>query len=220
MKKFYIVILMTLFLIPAGAFQYSGTKNVGSATQYSDQQKVDKAPLIENTDPKEKTLDVKEIDEEMPPTVTKKTNKQTDTTKNGSNKEKVIGENNNQIEDEIIIDGIKYTLIMDENKYPNLKDIITAVRNYGAKLYGIPNSDGFIILKDKQRIADMSTGVISVSPSHADMVKEMLTDRYEGIKENIDLVIKTGATVQVEWEQTFIGYHIELKDEWLIVNYY
>lgn len=247
MKKFYAIVLMSVFLLAASAFHYSGTKSDVKATQVAEEMEVrDLQKPAENTKPEEKVLDTtaitaetstateetnkqaekvepeekakpeeKTVDavkkEEITPAVKEETNKQT--AKNEHNKEKATS-----AEDEIIIDGTKYILVMDENKHPNLRDKIIAVRNHGAKLYAVPDSDVFIIIKDQKPIAYMTVGNLEALPDYAGMVKDMLTNEYEGIEENIDLAIQTGATVHVSWGLK--EYLIELKDGWLIVNYF
>ncbi|WP_339164765.1 hypothetical protein MHB50_16240 [Siminovitchia sp. FSL H7-0308] len=254
MKKFYAIVLMSVFLLAASAFHYSGTKSDVKATQVAEEMAVrDLQKPAENTKPEEKVLDTtaitakistateetnkqaekvepeekakpeeKTVDavkkEETTPAVKEETNKQTAKNEHNTNPEQVNEGKDTSAEDEIIIDGTKYVLVMDENKHPNLSDIIIAVRNHGAKLYAIPDSDVFIIIKDQNPIAYMSAGVLEALPDYAELVKDMLTNRYEGFKENVDLAIQTGETVQVNWGST--GYHIELKDGWLIVNYF
>ncbi|MCS0787101.1 hypothetical protein NX021_02890 [Cytobacillus firmus] len=120
----------------------------------------------------------------------------------------------------ITLDGTLYELTMDETKYSNLTHLIKIARNYDALLYGIPFSDGFVMMKEGERICNIGLGFISTKPAYADIIKAKLADSHKNIGENIDFVLETGATITVEWESTHFFYKISIKDGWLQVNYF
>ncbi|MBS4206745.1 hypothetical protein [Bacillus sp. FJAT-50079] len=228
-KKWYLIIFMALFLLAVGAFHYDGTQSKKTATQESSdtlvgdqhEELISEAgvPILDDSELEDEEENSREVTLEIE--TGEKTKEETNTkSDNVLKQEKVIVEEyTNQNEEEIIINGKIYTLTMDEEKYSNLLHLIIPAKNNGAKLYGIYKED-FIIVKDGKPIAYIFLGEKRVLVNHADMVKEMFTqENYNiGIKDNIDFVIKTGATVSVEWEH-YIGYHISIKGDWLTVHH-
>ncbi|MBM4761851.1 hypothetical protein [Bacillus sp. B15-48] len=120
-------------------------------------------------------------------------------------------------EAKIIIDGYEYILIMDDEKFPNLRKLIILAGKYGAKLYGIEYSDVFAMTKEGETIAHITSGHYSVLPAYAEMIKEIFLDEYIGIQEKIDLVLETSAPVTVKVDEYTI-YKIYIKDGWLMIG--
>lgn len=215
MKKWYAVLLMSGFFAAAGAFYYEGAPEEVSADQekrkvLNEQQ--EKEPSEESiSEVKEETSDTGK-NEEKPAEI-----------KNGQNnpevgKPKPNAETEAEQENEMIdINGEMYELIMDEKKYSNIVHLIKAAKEYDSKLYGIPNSDVFAVLKDGKVISSFSVGSMSVLPEHAEFAKIKLSG-YKGIGFNIDLVIETHGKVTVEWSESAF-YNIEYRNGWIVLNY-
>ncbi|MBS4207372.1 hypothetical protein [Bacillus sp. FJAT-50079] len=126
-------------------------------------------------------------------------------------------ENQND-EDTFTLDGSVYELV-NEDKFSHW---IEVAERYGAKLYAIPYSDVFAIVKDGTPIVHMSTGVAASEVENAEILKQLFSrdgfEEYEGLVENIDIVAETGEEVSVTLEE-YVGYSIFQEDGWLIVSW-
>ncbi|WP_370221671.1 hypothetical protein [Cytobacillus sp.] len=215
MKKWYAVLLMSGFFLAAGAFYYEGAPEEAAAVQ---EEKKVVSEQQEQDSPDEMIPEVKEEtstagkNEEKPAEI-----------KDGQNnpevgKSKPNAETEAEQENEMIdINGEMYELIMDEKKYSNIVHLIKAAKEYDSKLYGIPNSDVFAVLKYGKVISSFSVGSMSVLPEHAEFAKIKLSG-YKGIGFNIDLVIETHGKVTVEWSESAF-YNIEYRNGWIVLNY-
>jgi hypothetical protein len=197
-KQHFVPVLMSLFLIALSACQ---SVNYQSRADASTESEIETTVIKEDLE--ETSLSFKDENEIKPIPV-----------KGSTDKSNVSANPPDVSPQEIVmIDGYEYHLIMDEAEYPNLINLISAVKNYGAQLYGIAFSDVFAILKDGETIAHMSSGYKSVLPEHADMIKAMFSEEYSGIQEDIDYVLKNNAPVEKEF------YSISLNNGWLEINH-
>ncbi|MBS4207497.1 hypothetical protein [Bacillus sp. FJAT-50079] len=227
-KKWSFIIFMAVFLLAVGAFHYDGTQSKKTATQEQEDEliEINDDAISESTeveqaegDGLENPVDVIKDDEIQPVTSKEGTTEPIKGVDKESKQETVTAEKNTSKEEEIIIDGTLYTLTMDEEKYSNLLRLIIPAKNHGAKLYAAYRED-FVIVKDGKPLAYIFLGEIRASVQHVGLLKDLLTDEgYNlGIKDNIDFVVKTGATVSVKWDD-HSGYEIRIKDDWLTVFY-
>lgn len=100
---------------------------------------------------------------------------------------------------------------------------IAIAEKHGANLYGIPNSDGFMIYHETEGILlSMSTGVAGTDPTHAEVLVDYFsTDNwkeYTGIVEGIKHVLETGEEVNVDLGD-YVGYYISLDEGRIVVFY-
>ncbi|WP_404356411.1 hypothetical protein LG291_23055 [Cytobacillus firmus] len=215
MKKWHAVLLMSGFFAAAGAFYYEGAPEEAAAVQeetkvVNEQQDNDSADEI-IPEGKEETSTAGK-NEEKPEEI-----------KNGQNnpevgKPKPNAETEAVQEYEMIdINGEMYELIMDEKKYSNIVHLIKDAKEYNSKLYAIPNSDVFAVLKEGKVISSFSVGSMSVLPQHAEFAKIKLSG-YKGINHNIDLVNETHGKVTVEWGESAF-YSIEYRNGWIVIHY-
>lgn len=229
-KKYWVIILMSLFFLAVSAFHYDGTKNHANANKgvtVDDTKLIKKDQVNEPVDlekrtdlPPETTSDISENHSKINPEKTnEKVNEDNNKPSNQGNHKTDPNALNNKTVDTITIGGSVYALIMDENKYPNLVDYIEVARNHGAKLYGIPNSDVMAIMKDGKQIVSISTGVKGVLPEYVDVVRGLFSDEYKGIQDNIDFVLETRATVTVKFPNSYTAYSIELSEGYLVINH-
>jgi len=222
-KKHFVIIFMSLFFLAAGAFHYDGSENHAEATKDPVNTVNEKAKVGEVTE----TNQIEPVDLSTSDAVTEVPENLSDPLPEKTDEQAMVGKENpvsvneeGTSEDTITIGESVYHLVMDEKKYPNLADRIRVVREYGSKLYGIPNSDVFAVIKDGKPIMHMSTGVAKAPAEHAHLLKEDTTGYYPGIAENIDFVVKTGAKVSVEFGSTGEAYTV-YKDEkgWITLSW-
>lgn len=100
---------------------------------------------------------------------------------------------------------------------------IAIAEKYGANLYGIPESDGFMIYHETEGVLlSMSTGATVTDPTHAEVLIDYFsTDdwtEYTGIVEGIKHVLETGEEVNVDLGD-YVGYYISLDDGRIVVFY-
>ncbi|WP_226682296.1 hypothetical protein [Sutcliffiella horikoshii] len=112
-----------------------------------------------------------------------------------------------------------YHKINDEK----FKNHIAIAEKHGANLYGIPNSDGFMIYHETEGILlSMSTGAAGTDPTHAEVLIDYFStddwSEYTGIVEGIKHVLETGEEVNVDLGD-YIGYFISLDDGMIVVFY-
>lgn len=112
-----------------------------------------------------------------------------------------------------------YHKINDEK----FKNHIAIAEKHGANLYGIPNSDGFMIYHETEGILlSMSTGAAGTDPTHAEVLVDYFsTDdwkEYTGIVEGIKHVLETGEEVNVDLGD-YVGYYISLDEGRIVVFY-
>lgn len=213
MKKWHAVLLMSGFFAAAGAFYYEGAPEEAAAVQ-------------EETKVVNEQQDKGSADEIIPEV-------KEETSAAGKNEEKpaeIQESQNNPVIDKVKIDtkteedgqmieldGEIYELIMDEKKYSNIVHLIKDAKEYNSKLYAIPNSDVFAVLKEGKVISTFSVGSMSVLPQHAEFAKIKLSG-YKGINHNIDLVNETHGKVTVEWGESAF-YSIEYRNGWIVIHY-
>lgn len=197
-KKISVLVFITLFLIAATVFHYNGKPSNVNA---SDNPVMElESPLEMNNDD---TINIENNDNNVLPV---------------SNKDEVeeIAE---KYPDELTIDNEVFVKIMDDEKFKEISDI---ARSYGAALYAIPYSDVFVIIKDEQPIFHMSAGVKGALPEYSTILKEAFNNdeysEFTGLLDNIDYVVNTGKSVDVELED-YISYSIFQSDGWIIVSY-
>jgi hypothetical protein len=122
-------------------------------------------------------------------------------------------------EDSIVIEDTEYINLMHEEKF---QDWINVAEKYGATLYAIPYSDVFAIVKDEEVLVGMSTGVVSATPNHIDILCDLMADKGESAEkliEGIKHVAQTGESVQLVGPQEFDDdFSIEKQDEWIVVS--
>lgn len=203
---------MAGFFAAAGAFYYEGAPEEVAAVQeekkvVNEQQEKDSSDEI-IPEAKEETSAVGK-NEEKPAEIKE--------SQNNPVIDKAEPDKTEQDGEMIELDGEMYQLIMDEKKYSNIVHLIKAAKEYDSKLYGIPNSDVFAVLKDGKVISSFSVGSMSVLPEHADFAKIKLSG-YKGINHNIDLVNETHGKVTVEWSESAF-YNIEYRNGWIVINY-
>jgi hypothetical protein len=220
LKKLYAVLLMSGFFAAAGAFYYEGAPEEVAAVQ--EEKKV--VNEQQETDlPDEVIPEVKEETSEAGKNAAGKNEEKPaeieESQKNPvAEKPKEDAKTKTEQDDEMIeLNGEMYKLIMDEKKYSNIVHLIKAAKKYDSKLYGIPNSDVFAVLKEGKVISSFSVGSMSVLPEHAEFAKIKLSG-YKGINHNIDLVIETHGKVTAEWGESAY-YGIEYRNGWIIINY-
>ncbi|KMJ58827.1 hypothetical protein AB685_07030 [Bacillus sp. LL01] len=98
---------------------------------------------------------------------------------------------------------------------------IAIAEKYGANLYGIPNSDGFMIYHETEGILlSMSTGAAVAELIYADVLIDYFSteywEEYPGIVDGINKVVETGQEVRVDLGD-YIGYVISLDNGRVIV---
>ncbi|MEK3886418.1 hypothetical protein [Bacillus sp. FSL K6-3431] len=199
-NKFYAIILMSLFLLAAGAFHYEGSQSRANATENSDE--VNAIDNGEKSSINQQNMDKQKENSEM----------------QHSNRES-SNLDSKQAVDEMIIDDELYVNIMDDEKFADLSKI---ARSNDAQLYAIPNSGSLAIVKDGTPIFQMSTGVKAVNVDHVNILSEAFAlggfEEFKNLSENIDHVLKTGEEVNVELSE-YEGYFIYQKDGWIIVSW-
>lgn len=216
-KKIYVVTFMTLFMLSAAAFHYEGSKDKASASLES--KELEKAIKNET----QVSIDHSPVQNETSEIQNEPSEGQS-VKMIGSQQQNLNEENSNsqdiQSANSILIDGEWYHLLMDKKKYPNLTHLITVAGNYGAKLYGIENSDVMAIVKDGKIIVKKSTGITAALKNHSAILYDLFSEEGYSefrILENIKFVIETDAKVQVDWPN--YGYTIYPQDEWIVVSY-
>ncbi|MEA3320321.1 MAG: hypothetical protein U9Q88_09855 [Bacillota bacterium] len=124
------------------------------------------------------------------------------------------------VEDEVetvIIGDYTYHKILDER----FKSHITIAEKHGAHLYGIPESDGFMIYHVSEGILlSMSTGAAMADVEHAEVLIDYFSTEdwteYTGIVEGIKHVLETGEEVSVDLGD-YVGYFISLDNGRIVV---
>ncbi|MEH7013418.1 hypothetical protein V7087_21870 [Neobacillus niacini] len=108
---------------------------------------------------------------------------------------------------------------MHEEKF---KHWITVAEKYGAKLYAIPFSDVFAIVKEGDVLVGMSTGVANAKPDNIDILCDVFSDEGEyavRIIEGIKQVTQTGESVHLEGADEYNAISIFKQDERIIVSW-
>ncbi|WP_404445012.1 hypothetical protein LG307_18360 [Sutcliffiella horikoshii] len=100
---------------------------------------------------------------------------------------------------------------------------IAIAEKHGANLYGIPNSDGFMIYHETEGILlSMSTGAAGTDPTHAEVLIDYFSTgdwmEYIGIVDGINHVLETGEEVSVDLGD-YVGYFISLYNGRIVVLY-
>lgn len=98
---------------------------------------------------------------------------------------------------------------------------IAIAEKYGAHLYAIPESDGFIIYHETEGILlSMSTGAAVADLANADVLIDYFSTEYwteyAGIVEGINQVLETGQEVRVDLGD-YVGYVITLDSGRIVV---
>ncbi|MDM5228363.1 hypothetical protein QUF73_19740 [Cytobacillus sp. NJ13] len=230
-SKLYSIIFMALFLLIAGAFYYEGAPENVAANQEPDLSNESMQLEIGSMDEKNLESEKAENPKEIQKEITKKheekevLNKEIKETNEEKENEKVIEtdtepivEEEDVLEDSIKIGGYQYVNFMDVAKFQHL---INVANKYDSKLYAVPNTDLFAIVKNGEPIFHKSTGFSSTPLNSSALLKDVFNGDgfiYKGISENIDFVSETSAKVTVEFEQRQ-GYTIYQKDGWIVVSW-
>ncbi|MCG1021767.1 hypothetical protein [Sutcliffiella horikoshii] len=98
---------------------------------------------------------------------------------------------------------------------------IAIAEKYGADLYGIPESDGFMIYhKTEGILLSMSTGAAVAELANADVLMDYFSTgdwtEYTGIVEGIKHVLQTGEEINVDLGD-YVGYLISLDNGRIVV---
>lgn len=223
MKKKWITILTgALFFSAAGAFYYEGRPDPASANEEQIKAVVEQASKEnEAENAQESKESIYETTTDQPSGNEENTEEEKEVTAPAQVKQPEE-KNTASKPDTIKLDGYTYHLI-EETEYPNLDHLIDASAVINASLYGIKNSDVFILVVDGKVIGGFSVGVLSIEPEYKEYAIERLSYYQDkGLKENIDLTIRTGAKVEVEFPQEdgyYYYYSIELSEGRLIFHY-
>ena len=222
-KKLYSIIFMALFFLAASAFYFEGSTDNVIANQ--DPIVSDEVPKLEKDITKEQNIGQSEIGNNKDKGTQNETIKQEDTSEELKEPEEIIENKTepsvpeeNKSEDIIEMGGYLYVNIMHETKF---KHLINVAQKYDSKLYAVPNTDLFAIVKNGEPILHKSTGISSVSVSLAPLLVDVFSGDgfvYKGITENINFVAETGAKVNVEFSQ-YEAYSIYQKDGWITVSW-
>ncbi|MEH7253824.1 hypothetical protein V7111_17005 [Neobacillus niacini] len=125
-----------------------------------------------------------------------------------------------QSEDFILIEDTKYINLMHEEKFI---DWITVAKRYGAKLYAIPYSDVFAVVKDGEVLVGMSTGVANAKSDYINILGDLMSDKGEyaaDIIEGIKHVNQTGESVHLVGPEEFDDdFTIFKQDDWIVVSW-
>ena len=125
-----------------------------------------------------------------------------------------------QSEDFILIEDTKYINLMHEEKFI---DWITVAEKYWAKLYAIPYSDVFAIVKDGEVLVGMSTGIKNAKSENINILCDLMSDNgvyAPDIIEGIKHVNQTGESVQLVGPDEFDDdFSIFMQDDWIVVSW-
>lgn len=218
-KKLYSIIFMSLLFLTASAFHFEGAPDNVVANQDPI------VPKLENENLEKQNIDQLEIESNLDNGIQNETSKQEDlnqefddSKKGIESKDEPIVVDENKVEDTIEIGGYLYVNLMKDSKF---KHLISVAQKYDSKLYGVPNTDIFAIVKNGEPIFHKSTGVASASIEWVPLLVDVFSGDgfvYKGITENINFVAETGAKVKVEFAE-YEGYSIYQKDNELIVSW-
>lgn len=118
-----------------------------------------------------------------------------------------------QPDESIIIDGSTFVPITDTEKFSVW---INASKKYGAKLYGVKESDVFAIIKNKTPIVSLSVGYAAAAPQYTELLCDLFAtegDMASAIAEGIRTVARTGQPVKVGETPDGSGYSIYMNEE-------
>ncbi|WP_080845950.1 hypothetical protein [Cytobacillus gottheilii] len=224
-KKWISILVAAMFFFATGAFYYGGKPDDASANEEQVKEEIksefqDDVTVAED----EETDSENEINSKAPSDAAEPVKEEVD---QGSKTEPAqVGkqEEKTDIEDkkpETIVseDGYTYHLIEDKTKYSNLVELIDLAASFNLSLYGIDGSDVFALIKDGKVIGGLSTGSLSIDPEYKSFaIQKHSFYKDKGLEENIDLAIRTGASITVNFEE-YTGYHIQYKDGTIIINH-
>lgn len=121
---------------------------------------------------------------------------------------------------ESIIIGEEEFFLVEDEKFAHL---INVAKKYDAKLYAIPYTDLFAIVKeDGTPIFHKSTGFSSAKLNDPDILYDVFSNHgedTEAIAQGIQHVIETGEEVTVESTTEPYGYAIFQMDDWIAVSW-
>lgn len=127
-----------------------------------------------------------------------------------------VTNNQSDAPDEMVIDGETFIKITDAD---NLQALIDLANKYDAVLYGLPNSDILLIIKDEQILLSSSTGSVAVQTNQTDILIDYFsTKQIDGLTENLETVIQTGEDIS-KINDDYTGYYIYTDDEWISVSF-
>ncbi|NLP52293.1 hypothetical protein [Bacillus sp. RO1] len=117
----------------------------------------------------------------------------------------------------VTIGDYTYHRILDEK----FTSHIAIAEKHGANLYGIPESDGFMIYHEAEGILlSMSTGAAVADVEHVEVLIDYFSTEdwteYTGLVENIKHVLETGEEVNVDLGD-YVGYFISLDNGKIVV---
>lgn len=127
-----------------------------------------------------------------------------------------VTNNQSDAPDEMVIDGETFIKITDAD---NLQALIDLANKYDAVLYGLPNSDILLIIKDEQILLSSSTGSVAVQTNQTDILIDYFsTKQIDGLTEDLETVIQTGEDIS-KINDDYTGYYIYTDDEWISVSF-
>lgn len=222
-KKWISILVAALFLSTAGAFYFEGRPDNVSANEEQVKEEIkrenaDYASKGETTEAFKETSikNLNKVEEPVKEEMNRKTEKELVKDDKPEEKEAKAESKPETIKDE---EGYTYHLIEDKKKYSNIVHLIDAAASIDASLYGIKNSDVFALIKNGKSVGGFSTGTLSIDSEYKSFALQMHSFYVDkGIEENIDLAIRTGASISVTFEE-YTGYHIQYKDGSIIINH-
>ncbi len=217
-KKFPAIILMTLFLGSAGAFYYEGSPENVVATEEKPDTKAQIGEFKESFK-EEVKVQAAEVQE---PVIEKVEGNDSEKKNDPAQKQPPLKAQEKESKPDAALDTIKigdstYMLVDPEEKF--LYEFEVA-KKYGAKLYGIPNSDLFAYIKDGKAIVHTSTGIMSAPLKYANMVAELVGEHkeYKNFPENVLFSAETGAKVSVVLDHN-LAYATWVEDGRIIASW-
>ncbi|WP_456273118.1 hypothetical protein [Bacillus sp. AK031] len=245
-KKLSIVAFFTVLFLAVGAFHYQGTKSTVTATNgeenppvKEEQDESASEKIGQNNEQEDKQNVIPEDTEDTENALDPEDNHTPQYNKDGSSIEgssssdtestpekedptqDLTSDETTSPEPERIKHGDDvYIDVTDEDKF---KKLAAKAQKFGARLYGLENSDLFAFIKGNEPLLLFSPGTASAEVEDIDVLKDFFSgnedfQKANGFSTNVDVVIETGAKVDVEFSR-FSGYQIYKKDNSIIVNY-
>lgn len=217
-KKYPAIVMMTLFLGTAGAFYYEGSPAKVNATEEKSDLKA-QISKIEETFKEEVKVPTVEPDltsnenvENAEPIGKSDSSQQPA----GSKPEKPESKPAS-VQDTFKIEDTTYYLISPQEKFNHDQEF---AKKYGAKFYGVPNSDMFVFVRNGEAILQTSSGLAAAPLKYANILSDFLAPggEYKNIAENVLFSAKTGAKITVEFG-TQIGYSIWIENGVVVASW-
>lgn len=217
-KKYPAIIMMTMFLGTAGAFYYEGSPEEVTATEENPDIKAKigefketfkeevKVPTVEvEAASDEKVEDADSIGKSDPSQKPSVSNPEKPESKPAT------------VQDTFKIEDTTFYLISPQEKFNHSQKF---AKKYEAKLYGVPNSDMFVFVRNGEAILQTSSGLAAAPLKYSDILSEFLAPggEYKNIAENVLFSAKTGAKVTVDFGDQ-IGYSIWIEDGVVVASW-